>query len=54
MELDNILPLCRHCHGCFDSGLLDVLPYLTLEEQLEVVRQAGGIGRAYARLTSSL
>ena len=50
MDRDNIVPLCRSCHNLFDSSRLDLLPYLTINEQLCVVREAGGIARAYDRL----
>lgn len=49
----NIVPLCRLCHMAFDQGTgLDVLPYLTLEEQSYVVGLVG-IAEAYQRATSS-
>lgn len=47
---DNCIPLCAHDHYEFDAGQLDVLEYLTLDEQLHVVRVLGGIERARMRL----
>ena len=48
---DNIVCLCAHCHrDLFDMGRLDLLEYLTLEEQLHVVRVLGGIEIARIRL----
>lgn len=37
----NCLPLCRSCHRDFDERRLDVLPYLTPEEQSYVVLLLG-------------
>lgn len=50
VEPDNAIPLCRHDHTDFDAHRLDVLPYLTLDEQLHVVRVLGGIEQARMRL----
>lgn len=30
---ENICPLCQDCHTAYDSHSLDLLPYLTREEQ---------------------
>lgn len=55
-EPDLVVPLCSKikggngCHDLYDAHRLDLLPYLTLEEQLAVVRAAGGIQRAYDRV----
>jgi predicted restriction endonuclease len=38
---DNILPLCRDHHQELDSHRLDILEYLTREEQAEAVRLLG-------------
>ena len=52
---DLIVPLCSKikggtgCHDAYDSASLDLLPYLTLAEQLALVRAAGGIERARDR-----
>ena len=43
---DNIVPLCRHCHTLFDHGRLNLLPFLTVEEQVRAVQLAGSIARA--------
>lgn len=50
MELSNIIPLCRTCHTRYDGGQLDILPVLSLDEQIQAVREAGGIARAYRHL----
>ena len=46
----NIVPLCRLCHMQADQGTgLDLLPYLTLEEQAYAVSLVG-IAEAYRRI----
>lgn len=47
---DCITPLCRRCHTAYEQGKLDVLPFLTLEEQAHAVWHLGIIG-ALERLT---
>lgn len=47
---DNILPMCASCHRRFDAHMVDVLEYLTVEEQVHVVRALGGIENARMRL----
>lgn len=37
----NILPLCPPCHAALDSHELDVLPYLTRQEELHAVAVLG-------------
>lgn len=53
---DSVVPLCLSrgggCHQLYDAGRLDLLPYLTVEEQADAVR-AVGLERAYSRLTGS-
>jgi 5-methylcytosine-specific restriction endonuclease McrA len=49
MSADNIVPLCRECHVEYDQHRLDLLPALTLPEQVAAVQQAGGIALAYKR-----
>lgn len=49
-----IVPLCRHmrgrgCHPAYDAHELDLLPYLTVEEQAQAVLDAGGIELARRR-----
>jgi hypothetical protein len=50
-----VVPLCASikggpgCHDAYDAYLLDLLPYLTTEEQVALVRSAGTIERARAR-----
>ena len=52
----NIVPLCgnRGCeaHRSFDEGRLDILPYLTREEQAYAVELVG-LAEAYQRLTNT-
>ena len=51
VEPDNIVCLCAHCHrDLFDMGKLDLLEYLTVDEQVHVVRALGGIENARIRL----
>ncbi len=51
-EEDLLVPLCVHCHAKFDAGQLELLPYLSNDEQAAVVRHCG-IMRALKRLTRS-
>ena len=39
----NIVPLCREHHGEYDADRLDLLPWLSPEEQSYAVELAGGI-----------
>ena len=54
---DLIVPLCAvikggpGCHDLYDAHELDLLPYLTIDEQVALVRAAGSIARAYRRST---
>jgi hypothetical protein len=50
MDADEIVPLCRVHHTAYDSGQLDLLPYLGRSEQVAAVRVAG-LYRAYHRVT---
>lgn len=55
---DAVVPLCgpfsaNNCHGTHDGRELDLLPYLTVEEQLCAVEAAGGIEMARRRLCPS-
>ena len=52
-EPDGIVPLCPDCHRLFDSHRLDLLSVLNLIEQVELVRQAGGIETARIRVLPS-
>lgn len=47
----NICPLCRDCHRAFDEGKLDLLPYLTRDEQAYAVELVG-LYEAYRRTTN--
>lgn len=54
-ETDLIVPLCAQikgghgCHGLYDAHQLNLLPYLTLREQVALVWAAKGIARAHKR-----
>lgn len=50
---DRIVGLCAECHRAYDSRQLDVLPYLTLDEQVQATADAGGIAPALYRLMPS-
>lgn len=47
----NICPLCRSCHAAYDQGKLDLLPYLTREEQSYAVELVG-LFEAYRRISN--
>lgn len=53
---ESIVPLCGpatdsgSCHGRYDGRKLDLLPYLTPEEQTRAVADAGGIVSATIRV----
>ena len=50
MDPRNIVPLCRLCHMQHDQGAgLDLLPYLTREEQAHAVSLVG-LAEAYRRI----
>ena len=52
MTADAILPLCRWCHQRQHSAEgLDILSVLTLDEQIEAVKNANGIATAYRYAT---
>lgn len=55
VQPDSVIPLCgslgNDCHGRYDRHELNILPYLTINEQLNAVDAAGGIERARRRLT---
>ena len=50
MAAENIVPLDRDCHTAYDSGELELLPYLTLEEQAHAAGLVG-IAEVYRRTT---
>ena len=50
MAESNIVPLCRAHHTAFDAGRLDLLPFLTRDEQAYATFLVG-IHEAYTRLT---
>ena len=41
---DDIVPLCPKCHMQYDAHALDLLPYLTMEEQAAAVSHVGIVG----------
>jgi 5-methylcytosine-specific restriction endonuclease McrA len=47
----NCVPLCRNCHSAYDFRELDLLPFLSREEQAHAVLLAGGIITALERLS---
>jgi len=47
----DVVPLCEPCHRDYDAHRLDLLPYLTGEEQTRAVQVAGGILSALRRTT---
>lgn len=49
VDPDSIVPLCGLHHESYHARDLDLLPYLTIEEQLVAVDQAGGIYGAYRK-----
>jgi hypothetical protein len=50
---DSVIPLCSDDHRALHERRLDLLPYMTLEEQIEATRAAGGIYSAYERLSGN-
>lgn len=50
VKADAVVPLCAVCHRKYDARQLDLLPYVTLWEQLCAVEAAGGIELARKRL----
>lgn len=50
----DVVPLCTVHHLAYDARSLDLLPYLTPEEQARAVLVAGGIVSALLRTTSGL
>lgn len=44
------VPLCPFCHDAYDAHEIDLLPVLTLEEQVQAVRDAGGLELARRRV----
>ena len=59
VDPESIVPLCgpsgdRHsCHHQFDAGEIDLLPHLTLAEQIRAVEDLGGIESARIKLAPS-
>lgn len=50
---DRVVPLCRRHHRLFDSHDLDLLGYLTPEEEAQAVLDAGSLESARRRLAPS-
>lgn len=58
VEAVRIVPLCGpfsplHCHVDFDAHAIDILQVLTLEEQVQAVRDAGSLVTAHQRTAPS-
>lgn len=53
VEPVRIIPLCTKHHRLYDAHQIDVLPVLTLDEQIQAVRDAGGLELARKRLAPS-
>lgn len=56
---DSVIPLCGEfsqlkCHPSYDAHSLDILEFLTTAEQIQAVRDAGGIESARRRTAPSL
>lgn len=47
---DSVTPLCREHHTAYDARRLDLLPYLTVQEQARAVVDARGIESARRRI----
>lgn len=50
VEPDDVVPLCRTCHRAYDLGGLDLLPYLSRDEQARAVLLVGMMA-AFRRIT---
>lgn len=50
---DRIVPLCPTCHQRYDAHGLDLLGHLSLEEQIQAVRDCEGIEIARRRIAPS-
>lgn len=48
---DSIIPLCTVCHGEYDAHRMDACGLLSVDEGVQAVRDAGGLGAAYRRVT---
>lgn len=46
----SVIPMCRSCHQSYDAGRVDILPYLSLDEQVQAVKDAGGLALAMRRI----
>jgi hypothetical protein len=40
----DVVPLCRACHGAYDAGELDLLPYLEPGFRAQVAHAVGHVG----------
>ena len=50
VDPESVVPLCRDCHTAYDSYRLDLLPYLTNEEQARAALDVG-LFAAFRRIT---
>lgn len=48
----DVVPLCARHHRDYDARALDLLPFLTIDEQARAVSVAGGIIAALRRTTN--
>jgi 5-methylcytosine-specific restriction endonuclease McrA len=51
----DVVPLCRRCHNAYDTGALDLLPFLEPGYRREQERavELVGLAAAYRRLTNT-
>ena len=50
---EHLIALCRSHHREYDGGHLDLLPYLTVDEQAAAVTAAGGLMAAFRIITGN-
>lgn len=52
---NDVVPLCRRCHGLYDTGELDLLPFLEpwYRREQERAVELVGIAAAYRRITNT-
>lgn len=49
----HLIALCRSHHREYDAGALDLLPFLTVDEQAAAVQAAGGLMAAFRVITGN-
>lgn len=50
VDPDSVVPLCRGCHQMYDAHEIDLLGKLTVDEEMDAVKRAGGLENARVRL----